>query len=107
MFIASMEPRMASKNAVDHQAEFVDVQLLDVLAQVEAVLRHGREIQREALRVRGVPNPVNAEERRATGTALRRRVDQMGRECNVLCDVVRDLCVAAEQLENLLGGAAV
>jgi hypothetical protein len=88
------------------QSELLDVQLLDVLAQVEAVLRHGREVQREALRVRGVPSPVNPQERRAAGTAVRQRVDQMDKECNVLCGVVRDLSVAAKELERLLGATA-
>ena len=98
---------MDPKSPADHQAEFLDVQLLDVLAQVEAVLRHGREIQREALRVRGVPQAVNAEQRRSAATALRRRVDQMDKDCGTLCGVVKDLCTAAEQLEQLLGGEAV
>jgi hypothetical protein len=88
------------------QSELLDVQLLDVLAQVEAVLRHGREVQREALRVRDVPSPVNPQERRAAGTAVRQRVDQMDKECNVLCGVVRDLSVAAKELERLLGATA-
>ena len=95
---------MEPKSPADRHAEFLDVQLLDVLAQVEAVLRHGREIQREALRVRGVPQPVNPEQRLAAGNALRRRVDQMDKECDALCGVVKDLCASAQQLENLLGG---
>ena len=88
---------MDSKPPADRQAEFVDVQLLDVLAQVEAVLRHGREIQREALRVRGVPQPVNADQRRAAGTALRQRVDQMDKDTQ---NVVR------RRWGPLYGGAA-
>jgi hypothetical protein len=88
------------------QSELLDVQLLDVLAQVEAVLRNGREVQREALRVRGVPSPVSPKERRAAGTAVRQRVDQMDKDCNVLCGIVRDLSAAAKELERLLGAMA-
>jgi hypothetical protein len=87
------------------QSELLDVQLLDVLAQVEAVLRHGREVQREALRVRGVPPPVSPKERIASGIAVRRRVDQMEQDCRVLCGVVGELCVAARELERLIGAS--
>src|SRR5919204_6217508 len=80
---------MESKSPADRQADLVDVQLLDVLAQVEAVLRHGREIQRDALRVRGVPHDLNADQRRAAGTALRRRAEQMDKDCDVLSGIVR------------------
>jgi hypothetical protein len=93
---------MDNKPPADRKAELLDVQLLDVLAQIEAVLRHGREIQREALRVRGVPSPVNQSQRRAAGTAIRDRVDQMHRDCSTLCTVVEELRVGAQELEALL-----
>jgi hypothetical protein len=93
---------LTSKSSVDRQAEIVDVQLLDVLAQVESVLRHGREIQREALRVRGVPAPVSDRDRRSAGTAIRKRVDEMQTVCTTLCTVVDDLRSAVRELERLL-----
>jgi hypothetical protein len=94
---------MDNKPLVDRKAELLDVQLLDVLAQVEAILRHGREVQREALRIRGVPSPVNQSQRRAAATALRDRVDLMHGDCGTLCEVMEDLRAAANELKHLLG----
>jgi hypothetical protein len=48
-------------------SQILDVHLLDVLAQIEALLRGGRDVQREALRVRSV----------AATTAARRRAAVM------------------------------
>jgi hypothetical protein len=93
---------MSDKDPVDRQAELLDVQLLDVLATVEAILRHGREIQREALRVRGVPSPVTHTQRVAAATAVRERVDRMHGDCGALCDVVEDLRACAVEFERLM-----
>lgn len=94
---------VAEKNPIDRHAEFLDVQLLDVLASVEAVLRDGREIQREALRVRGVPSPVTHRERLTAAGAIRDRIDRMQSECTTLCKVVEDLRISAVEFERLLG----
>ena len=94
---------MAEKDPVDRQAEILDVQLLDVLASVEAVLRHGREIQREALRARGVPSPVTPLQRLTAANSIRTRVDQMQADCATLCEVLEDLRTSAAQLERMLG----
>lgn len=93
---------MSKPNDAERQAEVLDVQLLDVLAQVEAVLRHGREIQREALRVRGVASPTNQAQRYASGTMIRERVDEMHKDCRVLCNVVEELRLASQKFERLL-----
>lgn len=94
---------MAGKDPVDMHAELLDVQLLDVLATVESVLRHGREIQREALRARGVPSPVSGSQRRGSATAIRNRVGQMKGDCTTLCRVVEDLHGCAVEFERLMG----
>jgi DNA-binding transcriptional LysR family regulator len=93
----------AANLGIDRQAELLDVQLLDVLASVEAVLRHGREIQREALRVRGVPSPTTNVERAAAATTIRDRVDQMHSDCMTLCRVVDDVRRSAVEFERLMG----
>ena len=59
------------RTAADRQSELLDVQLLDVFAQIEALLRLGREVQREALRVRGLPMPVSVPQRKAAGQRIR------------------------------------
>jgi hypothetical protein len=50
---------------LDQRTGVLDVHVLDVLAQVEALLRGAREIQRQILRVPGVPRPPSATQRRA------------------------------------------
>src|SRR5579871_3718165 len=49
---------------VEAQSAVVDVLLLDVLAQIESLLRSGRALQRELLRVRGVPVSTTTEQQR-------------------------------------------
>src|SRR5436305_3646573 len=43
----------------------IDTELLDVFAEIEALLRSGREVQHELLRTRGVPHPTSPREQRA------------------------------------------
>ena len=59
------------KTAADRQSEVLDVQLMDAFAQIEALLRLGREVQREALKVRGVPHAVSPPQRQAAGQMIR------------------------------------
>jgi hypothetical protein len=86
----------------ERQSEVLDVQLLDVLAEIEALLRGGREVQREALRVRGVPSPVTPAQRKAAATKIQKRVAEMDAECRTLCDIVRDLAQAAKNLRSAI-----
>lgn len=85
------------------KTDLLGVQLVDVLAQLEAMFRHEREMQQEAMRVRGVPSTLNHDERRKAGAAMRGYADQMERDCKVLCDLVRGLGVSVRELEGLLG----
>ena len=86
----------------DRQAEILDVQLLDVFAQIEALMRLAREIQREALRLRGVPTQVSPAERYGAGQAIRRHLEHMGDEGRGLADVIKQLRKSAKTLEVLL-----
>jgi hypothetical protein len=86
----------------DRESEVLDVELLDVLAQVEALLRLGREVQREALRVRGVPHAVTSAQRQAAGAEIQRYVREMKKECRALGEVLRDLQAAADTLAKVL-----
>jgi hypothetical protein len=96
------------RTPADKQSELLDVELLDVFAQIEALLRCGREVQREALRVRGLPEPVSASQRLAAGRAIRRHLTEMKQQCGGLGDILGDLQDAAAELEKLLNveGAA-
>src|SRR5688572_21141231 len=93
-------------SAADRQSEVLDVQLLDVFAQIEALLRLGREVQREALRVRGLPMPVTPAQRKEAGQSICRRLDEMTAECRALGEVLSELHGTATELNALLQGEA-
>src|SRR5687768_11710091 len=83
-------PVSSIRTPADKQSELLDVELLDVFAQIEALLRCGREVQREALRVRGLPEPVSASQRLAAGRAIRRHLTEMKQQCGGLGDILGD-----------------
>jgi hypothetical protein len=84
------------------QSEILDVELLDAFAQIEALLRGGREVQREALRVRGLPNPVSPAERLAAARSIQQHLTDMIDQCRSLGDVLRELQGTANELESSL-----
>jgi hypothetical protein len=90
------------RTKADRQSELLDVQLLDAFAEIEALLRGGREVQRHALRVRGLPTPVSAGEREGAGREIVRHLKQMADDCRMLEQVVRDLQETAAGLEIAL-----
>jgi hypothetical protein len=84
------------------QSELLDVELLDGFAQIEALLRHGREVQREALRVRGLPDPVSHAQRLAAARSIQQHLTDMMEQCQSLGDVLRELQATADELEKLV-----
>jgi hypothetical protein len=83
---------------LDQRTGALDVQVLDVLAQVESLLRGAREIQRQILRVRGVPRPGSAARRRAAAEAVQHVADKMLHDSRSLADVLEDLQRTSETL---------
>jgi hypothetical protein len=84
---------------LDARTGELDVHVLDVLAQVEALLRGAREIQRQILRVRGVPRRRSASQRRAAAAAVRKTAQEMLEESRALSVVLRDLRREADTLK--------
>ena len=84
------------------QSEILDVELLDVLAEIEALLRGGREVQRDALRVRGLPDPVSPAQRLAAARSIQQHLADMLEQCRSLGDVLRELKVTSDELEKLV-----
>ena len=75
--------------AVDIATALIDAQLLDVLAQIESLLRHGREMQQELLRLR---QPAASSRRKRRGNqGLERIVRQMTGDTQDLSRVLRTL----------------
>jgi hypothetical protein len=89
-------------NPAYKQSELLDVELLDVFAEIEAMLRCGREVQRDALRVRGLPNPVSPSQRLEASRSIRKHLADMMEQCQALADVLRDLDDTAAELEKLV-----
>ena len=83
---------------VDKRASMLDVQSLDVFGQIEALLRNGREVQRELLRIRGVPDSVSADERRKTAERLHKLLSGMLDDTREVSQLVRQLRGGAKAL---------
>jgi hypothetical protein len=85
---------------LDERTGALDVQVLDVLAQVESLLRGAREIQRQVLRVRGVPRPGSMAQRRAAAAVLKKTAGRMLDDSGSLAELLRDLSRESESLHR-------
>jgi hypothetical protein len=92
---------------LDERTGVLDVHVLDVLAQVEALLRGAREIQRQILRVRGVPRRRSVPQRRAAAAVVRKTAQQMLEESRALALVLRDLRREADTLKMSADASSV
>jgi hypothetical protein len=85
----------------DTLALALDVQLLDVFAQVEALTRNGRELQRELLKVRGAPNLPRTNRHKASAT-IRRLLQDLTDEAHTVSIVARRLRASGEDFAAFL-----
>ena len=88
----------SSPDGTDEHVAVLDVYLLDVFAQIEALLRGGREMQRELLRVRGVPTSTSREQRLAAASRVQKLAMKMLTDSRALPQVVRRLRATANTL---------
>ena len=72
------------RRSPEARAQMFDIRLLDLFAEVESLLRTGREMQRDALHMRDVA-PTNGTQRRAAMRRMQKRVDQIRKECEPTC----------------------
>jgi hypothetical protein len=86
---------------LDQGTGMLDVQLLDVLAHIESLLGDAREIQRQLLRVRGVPEQVTQAQRTAAASLVRKTTHRMVSESRGLAKAVVTLQRSSETLEQL------
>ena len=90
------------RHSMDHLVTFgLTPAQFDVLAQIEALLRGGRDVQREALRVRSIA-ATNGRQRRAAGVKIRKHIGRMRKECRELSRIVDQLDDIATQLRGVL-----
>jgi hypothetical protein len=87
---------------VVRKAALFDVHLLDVLAEIEALLRTGRKAQHEALRARGEPSPVSQAKRAAAAANIVKLTTAMTTEHQALGKVIRVLRRGAKSLQRSL-----
>lgn len=87
------------------EAQVFDVQLLDAFAEIESLMRTGREVQRDVLRLRNIA-PTNGTQRRAAGRRVKNLIEQMNAECRTLCDIVQGLAEMADDLRAANGVSA-
>ena len=83
----------------DARAALLDVELLDIMAQIECLLRNAREVQRQSLRVRGVPSAVTSGQRRQAADKIHAHVQAMVTDATALRDVLKRLEGLAKTLE--------
>jgi len=102
-----MMPEGVKDSSVASLSEVLDVQLLDVFAQLETILRAGRQIQREALRARGVPSPVSRSTQRASVRKIHQLLSHMSKECRALCSVVVQVRSTAMDMRQQVRGGRV
>jgi hypothetical protein len=80
----------------------LDVELLMPLRRLKRCFDAAREVQREALRVRGLPDPLSSSQRLSAARSICGHLDDMTDECRSLMDVLDDLKENASELEKLL-----
>jgi hypothetical protein len=89
-----------SKGPVERNADLIDVHILDMAAQIEALLRSVREVQENVLRVRGALPPIA---RQHPAVAVQSRLAGMLRECDALRDAVLAAAATVERLIEPVG----
>ena len=83
----------------------IDTELLDVFAEIEALLRSGREVQHELLRTRGVPQPTSPREQRAAAERAYRMISDMTAHSHALSQLLRDVIVRTRELRRVVAAA--
>jgi len=100
-----MRRRSTKHGEVEQASALLDVRLLDVVAEIESLLRDGREIQREALRVRGVPVANTGAQRKAAAKRIVKLVTSMGSSQQMTARLLRDLRACARELQRSVRAA--
>lgn len=85
---------------IEHASAELDVRLLDTVAEIEALLRGSREIQREALRVRGMPVANTRGQRNTSAAKIVKLVGTMGKSHRTIGTVLDTLRRCARQLQQ-------
>ena len=93
-----MAKRQVSSD-VDTRIAVLDTALLDAFAQVEALLRCGREIQRNIIKLRGGNDANSPAQRGAVIERLRTKAAEMHEQGTEMVPLVRGIVRAARKIE--------
>jgi hypothetical protein len=88
------------ERAPEHQLQVMDVYIVDVLAHIEALLRHTHSMQRVLLQLRSEAPPPRRSTPPRVITALRGHASELQRESGLLQQIVQDLLAGADALES-------
>jgi hypothetical protein len=87
----------ASPTSVERQINLMDVRLLDVFAQLEAISRCARDVQRGMIRLRE-KRAAPVARRSGSVTQIRKRIMSLSRESKALISVVREVAEVVDDL---------
>ena len=86
-------------STTEHRLQVMDVYIVDVLAHIEALLRHTHSMQRVLLQLRSEAPPPRPIPPRVV-TALRGHAIELERETSLLQQIIQDLLAGADALES-------
>lgn len=94
-----MAKRSPTNRTKEQRINVLDVTLLDLFAQIESLLRSGRDVQRHIIGLRPANGNASAKRRRAVIAKIRHTVKQIAREHKGMSTVVRAMDASAKDLE--------
>jgi uncharacterized protein YlxW (UPF0749 family) len=88
---------------IEQQAKVIEVHGIDLLAQVEALLRVVTEYQRQAVRLQGTPGERTTDAaRRDVAVAIQKRVAELKANAKALSETLDDVERIAGGIERIL-----
>ena len=98
--LVAMPEQRDQLRPVEQHLQQLDVHIVDVLSHLEALLRHSHSIQRALLQLRAEAPPPAPAPAVAIMTTLTTHAHQMGRECDMLAEIIGDLTADLETLPS-------
>src|SRR5262245_26041758 len=95
-----MDQHAPAGRPVEHQLQVLDVYIVDILAHLEALLRHTHSMQRVLLRLRSEAPPPGPTTPAPAIAALRGHATELLRESGLLRQIIQDIQTAIDGLES-------
>ena len=93
-------PAQGESSTTQQRLQMLDVNVVDVLAQLEALLRHSHSIQRGLLQLRSeAPPPASGGATRVV-SELNDHAGAMKRESDMLREIINDLSAGIQHLSR-------